>query len=153
MYAFCFRTKATHRTKNTLLLHLYHQININNTIVISFTYFKCEYFSLSSLHTMEGWYIFLDCNFLITACNLKPSLSMVTMCQQCHEHVTINLCHFYDISSVPSNITVFSLKPDVRRKRRSYGVRSNGLSRRKQRLNRSLDDLLRIANNNVRHEL
>ena len=29
----------------------------------------------------------------------------------------------------------------------------NGLSRRKHRLNRSLDDLLRIAKNNGRHEL
>ena len=58
-----------------------------------------------------------------------------------------------NISSVRSNINVFSLKPDVRRKRRSHGVRRNGLSRRKQRLNRSLDDLLRIANNNGRHEL
>ena len=48
---------------------------------------------------------------------------------------------------------VFSLKPDVRRKRRSHGVRRNGLSRRKQRLNRSMDDLLRIAKNNDRHEL
>ena len=46
-----------------------------------------------------------------------------------------------NISSVRSNINVFSLKPDVRRKRRSHGVRRNGLSRRKQRLNRSLDDL------------
>ena len=35
----------------------------------------------------------------------------------------------------------------------SHGVRRNGLSRRKQRLNRSLDDLLRIAKNNGRHEL
>ena len=58
-----------------------------------------------------------------------------------------------NISSVRSNINVFSLKPDVRRKRRSHGVRRNGLSRRKQRLNRSLDDLLRIAKNNGRHEL
>ena len=58
-----------------------------------------------------------------------------------------------NISSVRSNINVFSLKPDVRRKRRSHGLRRNGLSRRKQRLNRSLDDLLRIANNNGRHEL
>ena len=51
------------------------------------------------------------------------------------------------------SINVFSLKPDVRRKRRSHGVRRNGQSRRKQRLNRSLDDLLRIAKNNGRHEL
>ena len=58
-----------------------------------------------------------------------------------------------NISSVRSNINVFSLKPDVCRKRRSHGVRRNGLSRRKQRLNRSLDDLLRIENNNGRHEL
>ena len=58
-----------------------------------------------------------------------------------------------NISSVRSNINVFSLKPDVRRKRRSHGVRRNGLSRRKQRLNRSLDDLLRITKNNGRHEL
>ena len=58
-----------------------------------------------------------------------------------------------NISFVRSNINVFSLKPDVRRKRRSHGVRRNGLSRRKQRLNRFLDDLLRIANNNGRHEL
>ena len=58
-----------------------------------------------------------------------------------------------NISSVRSNINVFSLKPDVRRKLRSHGVRRNGLSRRKQRLNRSLDDLLRIAKNNGRHEL
>ena len=58
-----------------------------------------------------------------------------------------------NISSVRSNINVFSLKPDVRRKRRSHGVRHNGLSRRKQRLIRSLDDLLRIAINNGRHEL
>ena len=57
------------------------------------------------------------------------------------------------VSSVRSNINVFSLKPDVHRKRRSHGVRRNGLSRRKQRLNRSLDDLLRIAKNNGRHEL
>ena len=35
-----------------------------------------------------------------------------------------------NISSVRSNINVFSLKPDVRRKRRSHGVRRNGLSRR-----------------------
>ena len=41
----------------------------------------------------------------------------------------------------------------VLRRRRSHGVRRNGLSRRKQRLNRSLDDLLRIAKNNGRHEL
>ena len=58
-----------------------------------------------------------------------------------------------NISSVRSNINVFSLKPAVRRKRRSHGVRRNGLSRRKQRLNSSLDDLLRIAKNNGRHEL
>ena len=58
-----------------------------------------------------------------------------------------------NISSVRSNINVFSLKPDVRRKRRSHGLRRNGLSRRKPRLNRSLDDLLRIANINGRHEL
>ena len=58
-----------------------------------------------------------------------------------------------NISSVRSHINVFSLKPDVRRKRRSHGVRRNGLSRRKRRLNRSLDDLLRIAKNNGRHEL
>ena len=58
-----------------------------------------------------------------------------------------------NISFVLSNINVFSLKPDVRRKRRSHGVRRNGLSRRKQRLNRSLDDLLRIANNTGRHDL
>ena len=38
-------------------------------------------------------------------------------------------------------------------KRRSHGVRRIGLSRRKQRLNRSLDDLLRIAKNNARHAL
>ena len=50
-----------------------------------------------------------------------------------------------NISSVRAHINVFSLKPDVRRKRRSHGVRRNGLSRRKQRLNRSLDDLLQIA--------
>ena len=56
------------------------------------------------------------------------------------------------ISSVRSNINVFSLKPDVRRKRRSHCVLRNGLSMRKQRLNRSLDDLFRIANNNSRHE-
>ena len=58
-----------------------------------------------------------------------------------------------NISSVRSNINVFSLKPDIRRKRRSHCLRRNGLSRRQQRLNRSLDDLLRIANNNGRHEL
>ena len=59
-----------------------------------------------------------------------------------------------NISSVRSNINVFSLKPDVCRKRRSHGVRRNmRISRRKQRLNRSLDDLLRIAKNNGRHEL
>ena len=58
-----------------------------------------------------------------------------------------------NISSPRTNIDVFALKPDVRRKRRSHGVRRNGLSRRKQRLNRSLDDLLRIAKNNGRHEL
>ena len=58
-----------------------------------------------------------------------------------------------NISSICSNINIFSLKPEVRRKRRSHGVRRNGLSRRKQRLNRSLDDLLRIAKNNGRHEL
>ena len=58
-----------------------------------------------------------------------------------------------NISSLRSIINVFSLKPNVRRKRRSHGVRRNGLSRRKQRPNRSLDDLLRIANNNGRHEL
>ena len=52
-----------------------------------------------------------------------------------------------------SNINIFSLKPEVRRKSRSHGVRRNCLSRRKQRLNRSLDDLLRIAKNNGRHEL
>ena len=52
-----------------------------------------------------------------------------------------------NISSVRSNINVFSLKPDVRRKRRSHCVRRNGLSRRKQRLYRSLDYLLRIAKN------
>ena len=43
--------------------------------------------------------------------------------------------HIYqqgNISPVRSNINVFSIKPDVRRKRRSYGVRRNGLSRRKQ---------------------
>ena len=80
LYAFCVRTKATHRTKNTLLLHLHHQINMNNTIVISFTYLKCEYFSLFLLQTMNGWYMFLACNFLNTACNLKSSLRMVTWC-------------------------------------------------------------------------
>ena len=53
-----------------------------------------------------------------------------------------------NISSIRSNFNIFSLKPDVRRKRRSYGVRRNGLARRKQRLDRSLDDLLRIAKNN-----
>ena len=37
-----------------------------------------------------------------------------------------------NISSVRSNINVFSLKPDVRRKRRSHGVCRNGLSRRKK---------------------
>ena len=58
-----------------------------------------------------------------------------------------------NISSVRSNINVFSLNQDVRRKRRSHGLRRNGLSRRKQRLNRSLDALLRIANNNGRHKL
>ena len=58
-----------------------------------------------------------------------------------------------NISSIRSNINIFSLKPEVRRKRRSHGVRRNGLSRRKQRLNRYLDDLLRIAKNNGRHEL
>ena len=58
-----------------------------------------------------------------------------------------------NISSIRSNINIFSLKPEVRRKRRSHGVRRNGLSRRKQRLNRSLDDLLRIAKNNGRQEL
>ena len=58
-----------------------------------------------------------------------------------------------NISSVRSHMNVFSLKPDVRRKRRSHGVRRNGLSRRKQRLNRSLYDLLRIAKNNGRHEV
>ena len=50
-----------------------------------------------------------------------------------------------NISSVRSHINVFSLKQYVHRKRRSHGVRRNGPSRRKQRLNRSLDDLLRIA--------
>ena len=44
-----------------------------------------------------------------------------------------------NISSVRSNINVFSLKPDVRRKRRSYGVRRNGLSRRKQKQDKSTD--------------
>ena len=58
-----------------------------------------------------------------------------------------------NISSIRSNINIFSLKPEVGRKRRSHGVRRNGLSRRKQRLNRSLDDLFRIAKNNGRHEL
>ena len=58
-----------------------------------------------------------------------------------------------NISFVCSNINLFSLKPDFRRKRRSHGVRRNGLSRRKQRQNRSLDDLSRIAYNNGRHEL
>ena len=48
---------------------------------------------------------------------------------------------------------MFSLKPDVRRTRRSHGVRRNGLSRRKQRLNMSFDDILRIANYNGRNEL
>ena len=38
------------------------------------------------------------------------------------------------------------------RKSQSHGVPRNGLSRRKQRLNRSLDDL-RISKNNGRHEL
>ena len=38
-----------------------------------------------------------------------------------------------NISSVRcSHINVFSLKPDVRKKRRSHGVRRNGLSRRKK---------------------
>ena len=58
-----------------------------------------------------------------------------------------------NISSVRSNINVFSLKPDIHRKRRSDGVRRNGLSRRKQRLIRSLGDLLRITTINGRHEL
>ena len=40
-----------------------------------------------------------------------------------------------NISSVRLHINVFSLKPDVLRKRRAHGVRCNGLSRRKQRLN------------------
>ena len=42
------------------------------------------------------------------------------------------------------NPNVFSLKADVRRKCRSPGVRRNGLSRRKQRLNMSLDYLLEL---------
>ena len=58
-----------------------------------------------------------------------------------------------NISSIRSKVNIFSLKPEARGKRRSHGVRRNGLSRRKQRLNRSLDDLLRIAKNNGRHEL
>ena len=58
-----------------------------------------------------------------------------------------------NISSVRSYIKVFSLKPDVRKKRRPHGVRRNGLSRRKQRLNRSFDDLLRVANDKGRDEL
>ena len=37
--------------------------------------------------------------------------------------------------------------------KRTHDVRSNGLSRRKQKLNRSFDDLLRIANNNGGNEL
>ena len=40
-----------------------------------------------------------------------------------------------NISPVRSNINVFLLKPDVPRKRRSPDVRSNGFSRRRQRLN------------------
>ena len=57
------------------------------------------------------------------------------------------------ISRIRSNINVCSLKPGFRRNRQSDGVRRNGLSRRKKRLNMSLDDLLRIANNNGRQEL
>ena len=37
-----------------------------------------------------------------------------------------------NLSSIRSNINIFSLKPEVRRKRRSHGVRRNGLSRRKK---------------------
>ena len=58
-----------------------------------------------------------------------------------------------NISSIWTNINVFSLQPDVRRKGRSQVVSHNGLSRRKQRLNRSVDDVLRIANNNGQNEL
>ena len=64
-----------------------------------------------------------------------------------------NFCPYR--AHIAAFVTLFLLywKPDVHRKRRSHGVRRNGLSRRKQRLNKSNDDLLRIANKNGRHEL
>ena len=65
----------------------------------------------------------------------------------CRHHI-LYIYQQGNISSIRSNINIFSLKPDVRRKRRSHGI-----SRRKQRLNRSLDNLLWIAKNNGRHEL
>ena len=58
-----------------------------------------------------------------------------------------------NISSHKTNIDVFDLKPNVLRKRRTHGVRRNGNCRRRARIHRSLEDLLRIAKNNGRHEL
>ena len=58
-----------------------------------------------------------------------------------------------NISNNNTNMDVFSLKPDVKRRHRSHGRRRNGTKRRKSRLNRSVDDLLTIARNNGRHEL
>ena len=50
---------------------------------------------------------------------------------------TMYTSQLWNISSLRTNIDVFSLKPDKRRKRRSHGVRLSGLSRSKQKFNMS----------------
>ena len=59
--------------------------------------------------------------------------------------------HQGNMSSVRSNINIFSLKPDVHRKCRSHGGCRRSFEKKTQ--TKSLYDLLRIANNNCRHEL
>jgi hypothetical protein len=57
-----------------------------------------------------------------------------------------------NISNDP-NINIFSLGTKRVRRRRSHGKRRNGNIRRRDRLDRSLDDILTIASNNGKHEL
>ena len=58
-----------------------------------------------------------------------------------------------NISSSSTNINVFSIRPNTKRKHRSHGKRRNKKLRKRARVHRTLTDLLIIARNGGRHEL
>ena len=58
-----------------------------------------------------------------------------------------------NISSASTNINVFSIRPNAKRKHRSHGKRRNRKLRKRARVHRTLRDLLIIARNGGRHEL